>query len=99
MCEFYCVPLLVDFFMPCKGGSIISNIGVPLMDLFLTHADFISCCYTKKQYDFFETSSASYGIKILAHVYAHVGSSSTTTANQPTNNNIEQQQELLLVCK
>ena len=36
--------------------------------------------------------------KILAHVYAHVGSSSTT-ANQPTNNNIEQQQELLLVCK
>ena len=37
--------------------------------------------------------------KILAHVYAHVGSSSTTTANQPTNNNIEQQQELLLVCK
>ena len=26
--------------MPCKGGSIISNIGVPLMDLFLAHAWF-----------------------------------------------------------
>ena len=71
MCEFYCVPLLVDFFMPCKGGSIISNIGVPLMDLFLAHADFIfySSCYTKNNMTSLILLLYPMEFKILAHVY------------------------------